>query len=189
MHHKPFIPPCCGTVDRDGHSAVQGPAGPALRDRLHSEEEPPVVCHGWVWSFLGCVAVCESWVEAVHPGGGGAGAEPLQADVRRDLRANRHENRGARHDQGASPPCVFSGSSVGCLLSPHTLFPDAVHYCFVPTMEEDEDVSLSDFEIEDLMTPVGNESKGGRGLMNARNEALDASRSRMTMHSRCRVWI
>lgn len=56
-------------------------------------------------------------------------------------------------------------------------------------MEEDEDVSFSDFEIEDLMTPVANESKGGRGLMNARNEALDASMHAAWICSRCRIWI
>ena len=42
-------------------------------------------------------------------------------------------------------------------------------------MEEDEDVSFSDYEIEDLFAATPYESKGVRGNMNAKNEALDQS--------------
>ena len=42
-------------------------------------------------------------------------------------------------------------------------------------MEEDEDVSFSDYEIEDLFNTAPVESKGVRGNMNAKNDALDQS--------------
>lgn len=42
-------------------------------------------------------------------------------------------------------------------------------------MEEDEDVSFSDYEIEDLFNTAPAESKGVRGNMNAKNDAPDQS--------------
>ena len=50
-------------------------------------------------------------------------------------------------------------------------------------MEEDEDVSFSDYEIEDLFNTAPAESKGVRGNMNAKNDALDQSNKLIGLES------
>jgi len=56
-------------------------------------------------------------------------------------------------------------------------------------MEEDEDVSFSDYEIEDLFNTTPTESKGVRGNMNAKNDALDQSNESIGFESCSRVRI
>lgn len=50
-------------------------------------------------------------------------------------------------------------------------------------MEEDEDVTFSDYEIEDLFTSSVQEVKNMRGNPNVRNEALDQSKYWVVFHS------